>query len=255
MTNPAWAVMDGQWDVDEVADLGQAAYDPWNAPDDHSAQVAADMCVPQSWLRRSLKPRVTAKVTTPSAARTPANSASRRPPWHGPADGQGGRRSPCSPTASPCSSWARKSPTCDHFPLTRTPAPSTHKPPSFPRPPPPITPAFSPGLPLSWGWQRSQQRPARRLESSIRQDRPPHRRLHLRQQSKPLRRHHLRHGKPTAEFRLARPARRHDIQGNLQFLLARLSSGLRTRTNQRRPHRHNFFRPDSQPAVHRRCRA
>jgi 1,4-alpha-glucan branching enzyme len=51
MTNPAWAVMDGQWDVAEVSDLGQAAYDPWQPADDHSATVAGDMKAPESWMR------------------------------------------------------------------------------------------------------------------------------------------------------------------------------------------------------------
>jgi 1,4-alpha-glucan branching enzyme len=51
MTNPAWAVMDGQWDTSEVYDLGAAAYDVWQSASDHSSVVACDMNLPQSWLR------------------------------------------------------------------------------------------------------------------------------------------------------------------------------------------------------------
>jgi hypothetical protein len=49
ITNPAWGVMDGQWDISEVYDLGHAAYDPWQPSDDHAPAVEADMEVPETW--------------------------------------------------------------------------------------------------------------------------------------------------------------------------------------------------------------
>ena len=52
ITNPAWGVMDGQWDIAELYDLGAAAYDPWQASHDHAGSVKGDMDVPQTWGRQ-----------------------------------------------------------------------------------------------------------------------------------------------------------------------------------------------------------
>ncbi|HUI64370.1 MAG TPA: alpha-amylase family glycosyl hydrolase, partial [Bacteroidota bacterium] len=52
ITNPAWGVMDGQWDITELYDLGAAAYDPWDAKNDHAGNVKPDMDVPQTWIRQ-----------------------------------------------------------------------------------------------------------------------------------------------------------------------------------------------------------
>jgi 1,4-alpha-glucan branching enzyme len=51
ITNPAWGVMDGQWDIDEVYTLGHAAYDPWSPTDDHAPDLKGDMDVPITWGR------------------------------------------------------------------------------------------------------------------------------------------------------------------------------------------------------------
>jgi 1,4-alpha-glucan branching enzyme len=51
ITNPAWSVLDGQWDIDEVYRLGDVAYDPWQPSDDHAGALKADMDVPQTWGR------------------------------------------------------------------------------------------------------------------------------------------------------------------------------------------------------------
>ncbi len=52
ITNPAWGVMDGQWDITELFDLGAAAYDPWDASQDHAGSVKGDMDVPETWGRQ-----------------------------------------------------------------------------------------------------------------------------------------------------------------------------------------------------------
>lgn len=49
ITDPRWGVMDGQWDIAEVSDLGRAAYDPWQPAEDHAAAVKAAMEIPQMW--------------------------------------------------------------------------------------------------------------------------------------------------------------------------------------------------------------
>jgi 1,4-alpha-glucan branching enzyme len=51
VTNPAWSVLDGQWDIDEVYRLGDVAYDPWQPADDHAGGLKAVMDVPQTWGR------------------------------------------------------------------------------------------------------------------------------------------------------------------------------------------------------------
>src|SRR6202035_4413078 len=51
ITNPAWGVMDGQWDIDEVYRFRDVSYDPWQPSDDHAPGLKADMDKPQAWGR------------------------------------------------------------------------------------------------------------------------------------------------------------------------------------------------------------
>ena len=51
ITNPAWSILDGQWDIDEVYRLGDVAYDPWQPADDRAGALKAVMDAPQTWGR------------------------------------------------------------------------------------------------------------------------------------------------------------------------------------------------------------
>jgi 1,4-alpha-glucan branching enzyme len=51
MTTPAWGVIDGQWAMDELRAVGDAAYDPWNDGADHAGEVRAKLEVPHAWGR------------------------------------------------------------------------------------------------------------------------------------------------------------------------------------------------------------
>ena len=51
VSNPAGGVMDGQWDIDEVWRIRDASYDSWQAGQDHSGPLKAEMGKPQYWGR------------------------------------------------------------------------------------------------------------------------------------------------------------------------------------------------------------
>jgi 1,4-alpha-glucan branching enzyme len=51
VSNPAWGVMDGQWDIDEVWRIRDASYDVWHAGWDDSMPLKTEMDKPQYWGR------------------------------------------------------------------------------------------------------------------------------------------------------------------------------------------------------------
>ena len=51
ISNPAWGVMDGQWDIDEVFRLRDASYDSWHDGWDDAGRLANEMNQPQYWGR------------------------------------------------------------------------------------------------------------------------------------------------------------------------------------------------------------
>jgi 1,4-alpha-glucan branching enzyme len=51
VSNPAWGVMDGQWDIDEVFRIRDASYDVWHAGWDDSIPLKTEMDKPQYWGR------------------------------------------------------------------------------------------------------------------------------------------------------------------------------------------------------------
>ncbi len=49
MTNPAWSILDGQWDVDQVSDVGQCAYDSWTSTDNTVPKLKDTLEAPATW--------------------------------------------------------------------------------------------------------------------------------------------------------------------------------------------------------------
>lgn len=50
LMNPAWSVMDGRWNSDEMSALNYAASNPWVNGSDNSGVVQTDMAIPESWI-------------------------------------------------------------------------------------------------------------------------------------------------------------------------------------------------------------
>jgi len=50
-TNPAWSIMDGEWAISEVYEIGKSAYVPWPGNPDNASSMKSDMDAPQTWIR------------------------------------------------------------------------------------------------------------------------------------------------------------------------------------------------------------
>jgi len=83
ITDTRWGVMDGQWDITEVYDLGFAAYDPWNASDDHAQALKSDLEVPHSWGRPFFEAMRFGESHDSVSGQDPGNRRiAARPPYH-----------------------------------------------------------------------------------------------------------------------------------------------------------------------------
>lgn len=81
ISNPAWSVMDGVWQIDEVYKIRDCTYDTWSISD-HSPNVDRQMTIPERWLRPYFEAVRFGESHDMVSAQDPANKRiAARPPF------------------------------------------------------------------------------------------------------------------------------------------------------------------------------